>query len=82
MDKKANKNLKIEVIISRKLVEGKILMNQMFMVTIETENNQSRENNSTMNIHFNGNVELYSKLNAGLKWLNGICSMRHFVAEN
>lgn len=67
MDKKANKNLKIEVIISRKLVEGKTLMNQMLVVTIETENNQSRENNSTMNKHFNGNVELYSKLNAGLK---------------
>lgn len=32
MDKKANKNLKIEVIISRKLVEGKILMSQMFVV--------------------------------------------------
>lgn len=42
-------------------------MNQMLVVTIETENNQSRENNSTMNKHFNGNVELYSKLNAGLK---------------
>lgn len=32
MDKKDDKNLKIEVIISRKPVEGKILMNQMFVV--------------------------------------------------
>lgn len=32
----------------------------------------------------NGNdlVQLYSKLNPGLKRLNGICSMRQFAAEN
>lgn len=38
--------------------------------------------NILMGKNGNGVVELWRKSNSGLKWLNGICSRKHFVAEN